>query len=247
MNRLLLAFALLTVLPGCGEREPSKEPASAAMMIPSPPDFEVRLLEIAQTYELFGRIGKPRWAPQLCVNDRSPPASPEPNAGPNPWFSDSKDPDTHGRKLYWLFVKAVPAGATHGYIPPGEVSRVGQAVVKEAWVPEKVPDKGELKSVTRKVKTPDGERVDRFLPYVRKGDRMNELYRAKEKSALFIMYKLDPKTPGTDSGWVYGTVTADGKKVTSAGRVESCMGCHKDAPHDRIFGLPGKKEDCCAR
>jgi hypothetical protein len=52
------------------------------------------------------------------------------------------------------------------------------------------------------------------------------------------MFKLDPKTPGTDEGWVYGTVSADGKQVTSAGRVESCMRCHQKAPHDRLFGLP---------
>jgi hypothetical protein len=52
------------------------------------------------------------------------------------------------------------------------------------------------------------------------------------------MFKLDPSTPGTDRGWAYGTVTADGKQVTSAGRVESCMRCHRKAPHDRLFGLP---------
>ena len=52
------------------------------------------------------------------------------------------------------------------------------------------------------------------------------------------MFKLDPQTPDTDEGWVYGTVTPDGKKVTSAGKVESCMKCHQRAPHDRLFGLP---------
>ena len=41
---------------------------------------------------------------------------------------------------------------------------------------------------------------------------------------------------GSDAGWVYGTVTPDGR-VTSAGRVASCMGCHVDAPHERMFGL----------
>ena len=55
------------------------------------------------------------------------------------------------------------------------------------------------------------------------------------------MFKTDPQTPGTDEGWVYGTVTPDGQQVTSAGRVESCMMCHQGAPHDRLFGLPEKK------
>ena len=47
---------------------------------------------------------------------------------------------------------------------------------------------------------------------------------------------LDPKTPGTDDGWVYGTVSADGKTVTSAGRVDSCMRCH-ETRKDRVFGI----------
>jgi hypothetical protein len=37
---------------------------------------------------------------------------------------------------------------------------------------------------------------------------------------------------------VYGTVSADGKRVTSAGRVESCMACHQgDKTTDRMFGV----------
>jgi len=35
------------------------------------------------------------------------------------------------------------------------------------------------------------------------------------------------------------TFDEGGKQVTSAGRVESGMACHKDAPHDRLFGLRG--------
>jgi hypothetical protein len=126
-----------------------------------------------------------------------------------------------------LFVKEVLAYTSFSAVS----SPVGQVVVKEAWVPEEVKDDGGRKEpAVRKVE---------FIPYARGKD--GRLYHAKEKAGLFIMYKLDPKTPGTDEGWVYGTVTADGKKVTSAGRVESCMECHKDAPHDRLFGLP--KED----
>ena len=40
-----------------------------------------------------------------------------------------------------------------------------------------------------------------------------------------------------DSGWVYGTVSSDGQGVTSAGQVRTCMGCHEQAPHDRLFGI----------
>jgi hypothetical protein len=148
-------------------------------------------------------------------------------------FSRSSDSSTHGRKLYSLFVKEKPYDdAPNSYTIQGRLNPVGQVVVKEAWAPERVKDDGrKLEPVQRK----DQNREDDFVPYARHG---GQLYHAKEKAGLFIMYKLDPQTPGTDEGWVYGTVTADGKRVTSAGQVESCMGCHKDAPHDRLFGLP---------
>lgn len=126
----------------------------------------------------------------------------------------------------------------YGYTEVGKPSPVGQVIVKDAWRPEEVDVATPQKPVFRKVKVRLGdsvtEREDSFVPYTLQG---GHLYHAASKSALFIMYKLEPGTPGTDEGWVYGTVTADGKQVTSAGKVESCMRCHKDAPHDRLFGL----------
>jgi len=90
-----------------------------------------------------------------------------------------------------------------------ETSKVGQVVVKESWYP-----------------SADGTAQAAAQPIA-----------SDKKMGLFIMMKLAPKTPGTDNGWVYGTVTADGKTVTSAGRVQSCMECHSPAPYDRLFGL----------
>lgn len=75
-----------------------------------------------------------------------------------------------------------------------------------------------------------------WVPLLHEGD--NKKDKRLEPGDLFIMFKLDPQTPGTDQGWVYGTVSADGKAVTSSGRVASCMKCHEDAQHDRMFGLP---------
>ena len=105
---------------------------------------------------------------------------------------------------------------------PGKRSPVGQAIVKQSWVPEEVTAKSKrsVQGLPQEILKRDGRS-----------------YRAARKGELFIMYKLDPRTPGTDEGWVYGTVTADGKKVTSAGLVTSCVNCHQDAPHDRLFGL----------
>jgi hypothetical protein len=237
MNRLPLAFGLLLLLPGCIDDTPRLKDTTAAVDVESrPPNFEGRLLDIAGTYESYGRLDtQPRWGPltSLYIDVTFPP----PNPGALARFSDSKDQATHGRKIYWLFVKDVPSDALLSYIPRGRVNPVGQAVVMEAWVPEEVKP-GPLQPVTRTIETRVGGRVvpreDRFLPYVYRG---NHFFHAKEKAGLFIMYKVDPRTPGTDEGWVYGTVTADGKTVTAAGRIASCMGCHKDAPHDRLFGL----------
>jgi hypothetical protein len=75
-----------------------------------------------------------------------------------------------------------------------------------------------------------------WVPLKHEGD--NEKDKRLESGDLFVMFKLDPQTPGTDQGWVYGTVSADGKSVTSSGRVASCMKCHEDTRHDRMFGLP---------
>jgi hypothetical protein len=128
--------------------------------------------------------------------------------------------------LYWLYVKELPPGYTEGdYTLAEKPNPIGQVVVKEAWHPQEVKT-GEIPDQTKSIVLADGNE-SRFL-------------RTGEQGHLFIMVKLDPSTPGTDEGWVYGTVTPDGKQVTCAGRVESCMGCHRDAPHDRLFGLAKK-------
>jgi len=61
-------------------------------------------------------------------------------------------------------------------------------------------------------------------------------YTTGAKKDLFVMTKIGDK-PGSDDGWIYGTVSPDGK-VTSAGRVDTCMHCHDDqATHERLFGV----------
>jgi hypothetical protein len=55
------------------------------------------------------------------------------------------------------------------------------------------------------------------------------------------MVKGNASDPGTDAGWLYATTSMDGKTIHSNGRVSSCMECHVDAPHDRLFGLPAVK------
>jgi hypothetical protein len=239
MNRLRLAFAIVLLLPGCSDDTQRPKDTVAAVAVESrTPNFQTQLLDIAATYESYGRFStRPRYAIAACMPI---PVISRPPLGP--LLSGSDDPYTHGRKLYYLFVKDAAAFApynTVGYEGVTGPSPVGQVVVKESWLPEEVKNGAmQLEPVTRTYKVRVGkgfeERQDKFLPFAQQDGHS---YRAKEKWALFIMYKLEPKTPGTDEGWVYGTVTADGKKVTGAGRIESCMGCHRDAPHDRLFGL----------
>lgn len=211
-------------------------PVQVATPVPTnDPQFHARLLDIAQNYESFGRLDTEfRGVPVDCSTIGSDAGRPV-----KANVSASKDSSTHGRKLYSLFVKEVPGIS---YTIAGRPNAIGQVVVKEAWNPEEIEDDGrELKPVVRKGKVYRGfgfmGSTDAFLPYARIDGR---LYHAKSKAELFIMYKMDPNTPGTDNGWVYGTVSPDGKTVTSAGKVQSCMKCHKDAPYDRLFGLPTK-------
>jgi hypothetical protein len=197
--------------------------------------FHTRLLEIAKSYKPFGRVDDDaRWAPTLC---RAP-------SLPAVRFSASKDTKTHGQKLYSMFAKERKA-----YVAPPEKGQpVGQVIVKQSWVPEEIAHKGQGGDPVRQkakeaAKGKDAgsgatDKDDSFFPYARKSGKV---YKASRQAELFIMYKLDPSTKDTDRGWVYGTVSADGKKVTAAGRLESCMKCHQKAAHDRVFGLPKQK------
>jgi hypothetical protein len=136
----------------------------------------------------------------------------------------------HARKLYSVFAKhrdRYPLVA--GQAPVAQP--VGQVLVKESYVPELVED-GEAAALPGAGATPP-ESADHFDPILRDGDRV---YRASRLAGAYVVLKVAPDTPGTDAGWVYGTVTAAGQ-VTSAGRVASCMGCHVSARHERVFGL----------
>ena len=55
---------------------------------------------------------------------------------------------------------------------------------------------------------------------------------------LYLMLRTARATPGTDEGWVYATIRADGE-VTAYGQIPSCVECHRRAGPDRMFGLPG--------
>lgn len=211
------------------EHEPEGTPSQSSPVIDEA--FVPRLLEIAAGFKpdpprppseaFFGTRHKgwsklgdvPSWAPELCS---APPV-------PGPLVSDSGDEGTHGRKLYYLYTRDVPA-----YLSAAQSDQpIGQAFVKESYgaLAVSASDAGFSKASYQ------GFAVER------EGQRW-KLGPARD---LFVMYKLDPSTPGTDQGWVYGTVSPE-LQVTSAGRVASCMECHVDAKHDRMFGAKAERE-----
>jgi hypothetical protein len=218
MPRSRLPFVLVALLPlgGCADPDPPAPNAD--------PPFQRELLQVAREYKAWGRVDDPmRFGIEYC---RMPPPA-------RPAMSASPDEQTHGKKLYSLFAKD-----RMQYLAVAEKgSAVGQVIVKQSWSAAEVPDmKPGMTDWKRVVPTEDiGAGGTHFYPYATKGDKV---YKAAKPTGLFIMLKLDPKTPGTDDGWVYGTVTADGKAVTASGKVESCMKCHSEAKHDRLFGLP---------
>lgn len=214
---------------------PKTETKPAAAAPAEKPSFESLILAAAAEYKQFPRVSdRANWAPAMC---RVPPPTgvqqseaPEPATGSN----------SHGRKLYFLFAKddraydAMSMSGTLGYPRTTDPDAkpwsnpVGQTVVKEAFKPSAVsPDKR------------PADETDTFgqkhLPaeYL---ELNGTLYRTGDPAGLFIMIKLDPATPETDNGWIYGVTSPDNKSVVASGRIASCMGCHEQTTRDRLYG-----------
>lgn len=154
-----------------------------------------------------------------------------------PAVSESDDQATHGRKLYYLFAKSA---RTYWQLTQGKqeekkeqampkVAEPGFWLVKESWSSRKL-------SVEEYRKTARPLEFPAVSHFAKQGDHYVE---AQDKKGLFVMLKKAADTPDTDQGWVYATISPDGKRVTSAGRVASCMKCHEQAQHDRMLGIPG--------
>jgi len=212
------------------EAPPANEaPAPAVNAAPAPtglvandPRWHASLRAIAAGYPSWGRVDdQMRWAPTLC-------AMPQPARAR---ISASADDSTHGRKLYTLYAKDPAAyGAQKSFMPAPEVAGLAdikQVVVKESFVPIETarPDRsmglgGGLMPAEHKGKT--------YVP----GDALG----------IYVVFQPNKPSADTDDGWVYGTVSADLKTVTSSGKVASCMGCHQKVPKGRLFGLAEKQE-----
>jgi hypothetical protein len=171
--------------------------------------------EAAREYKAWGRVDdEVRFAPWLCrLPMRSRARVSE--AGP------------HARKVYFLYSSDRAAYVSLGHPEARRHVRPGFTIVKESFhAAEHAP--GDRRG---EVEIAHGD------PYrlLQDGERW---VGAGAPHGLYIM-KYVGRRRGTDAGWVYGTIDAQGE-VTGAGRISSCMGCHQDAPHGRLFGLQGR-------
>jgi hypothetical protein len=220
MQRIAWNWIGLVLGLGLGACGAASAPAAGTPTNPGAPAGDValdaRFVETlrgaADAYAGWGRVDeRPRAAPELCAA----PAPRSSSAG-DVRLSSAGVESPHGRKLYYLYAKdrAAYLGLGAAALP------IGFTVVKEAFAP----------------RTATGDEVGGMQPYV---EHAGEYLVPDAAAGLFVMTKVGGVTePGTDEGWIYGTIAADGA-VTSAGRVATCMGCHVDqAPHERLFGLP---------
>lgn len=219
----VLCVLLLGAVTGCqdppvesAEKDNSNEKAERSE---NDPRFHDQLLKVAAEYQEYGLINPlANIAPELCRAASSPtvPVS----------LSASDDQESHGKKLYYLFAKR---DGDYSLGDATAASAVGQVLVKESWTAKEVAENDDAAFEPRKHSSGHEVRAT-----VLDGEVIVTTDKRRE---LFVMLRLEEDTPGTDNGWVYGTITADGKKVTSAGVVESCARCHRESP-ERLLGLP---------
>jgi len=216
----------LALLPGCTRGEALTRPSAADSAPPAEatkeildPRFVAELRKVFAGYKAWGRVDDElRWAPFLC-------RLPEPG---KPRMSAAAADSGHAKKLYSLFARE-HADYVALATDPAHVAKGEQAVVKESYIPELVTDGSAPSQLFGGPSTPGD---DHFSPYLTQDGKV---YRASKIAGLYVILELPPTTPGTDEGFVYGTLSPDGE-VTSAGRVASCMGCHLAAKHRRLFG-----------
>lgn len=223
-----VAGCLVAFLSGCDSSAP---PASILARLPAASadefgegddsavdrEFTRRLLEIADEYIEYTLIDP---GSQLANGACSAPQS----EFVPPQISDVEGEVGHGKKLYFLFVRDAVAYSAAGEAESSQP--IGQAVVKESWAAREIHDGRRPRAFTHR----SGAPVRLFA------ECDGRTFGADRQMELFVMFKLPPDVLGTDSGWVYGTVSPDLRRVTSVGRIASCIECHEQSPGDRLFG-----------
>lgn len=129
--------------------------------------------------------------------------------------SQSNDLETHGRRLYRLFVKDKLAYSRAPRQDQPENQVIVKATYKPLW-------------------------LDTLLPHtdkqaVQAGD--GKWYREGAPDDLYILFRTDRPGIQTDAGWIYGIVSMEKDSVVAQGLMGNCMSCHRKNDPGRLFGL----------
>ena len=207
-----MKLLLLVALAGCNSdlRAAPTKPEPAPSQVDA--RFVTAIRAAAKPYQTWGRVDeRPNIAPMMCDMPR-----PEHYGSKGQVRMSEAEESPHGKKLYYLW-----ASDRAAYLKT-EVA-AGFTIVKESFAA--VPSKRAANPPPEKMlESPLHDTVELA------GKRLT----TGAAKGLYVMTKVGGE--GTDDGWIYGTITSAGV-VTSAGRVATCMGCHEDAPHGRLFGL----------
>jgi hypothetical protein len=211
--------------------EPSPPPSAGALPahVPSdvaaPYDAGADLARIAATYKstLTQVTGVPQWALGDCS---LPPQRVIPFYDGAP-HGDGGAKRAVGEKLYYLF-----AADAADYRPLGKSSAApSQIVVKESWT---------VRDVARSAGIDDAHMKQVLVRGASGGDAgvVLKTLAVDKPAGLFVLWRPPAGTPGTDAGWLYGTVAPSGG-VTSVGAIAACMSCHQKLDHgggERLIG-----------
>jgi hypothetical protein len=213
----VLALHLFAASLGCGQsREAVAVPEHRKLVLDDAADDGYQHVEHSQLDARFEKrllqiVGEYREQYPIVVHGLQ--WSPTMCLPPPLSLSEARSDAPHGDKLYYPYVKLAEPYSKGADRP----QPVGQVIVKEAWFAEEVEENVSITTAS--------------------AQRDGKTYVPGRPAGLFVMFKEDPASPGTDDGWVYGTVTPDHKRVTFAGRGTSCMDCHREAKPDRVFGV----------
>ena len=223
-----LALALISAAcAGPPGREVDEAPAQSTASTTSTPLVDERFVALLEdslaAHRRWGRVDdRARFAPFDC---RAPPP-------PRAHYSEAEGQDAHAGKLFTVYALdpaayGFPASFVYGGVDESRAATerlraagVTQVLVKDAFV--------------ARPEAPDAEGAEAHLMGITRGETT---YHPGARIGYFVLAKLDADTPGTDEGWVYGTLDASGA-ISSAGRVPTCMSCHQERP-SRVFGLAG--------
>ncbi len=188
-------------------------------------DAGARVRAAARSYRGYGRVDdEVRWSP---ASGRIP----EPSRA-----RVSRAAAGHAGAVYFVYASDRRAYLRLTGTGRGR-PRAGFTVVAEAFTPRELardPDEP-MGAVRGEIPGHPAALLERAR-YRAEPDSAGRVVGPGEPAGLFVMHYAGRRVRESDEGWIYGAVAAGGE-VTAAGRIEPCVGCHRSAPHGRLFGL----------